>query len=361
MNSYAAVIDFLMARRLVHPAAIVRQRFRVYDVSRRNHNLQVEFDGGRGYFLKIGADPQRRSSLAQEAEAYGFLSSVLDSELSDSVLVKLRLFDAESSILVLDLLKSENLRALHLRLRRFVPGLAARLGRSLGRLHRRLLTARRLPRDCGFFYPLPFQLPRPTSEFINTCSAANLEFLRILQTSDHLCGALESLSSMWQRNVEAAACLIHGDIRLENCCVTLKPRTLRIIDWELAARGDPAWDTGAALADLLSGWLMSVPLPTGAEPAQCLPFADLPLDSLKRAGPAFWSEYAEGRGLTHSERADMLRTSVLYAAARLIQLAFEHLQSSHRLTMQAVSHLQLSDNLFRRPVDGAAQLLGIAV
>jgi aminoglycoside phosphotransferase (APT) family kinase protein len=134
---------------------------------------------------------------------------------------------------------------------------------------------------------------------------------------------------------------------------------LRIVDWELAARGDPAWDVGSALAEFVSGWLMSVPLPTGADPAECLPLATLPLDSLKQAARRFWSAYAKGRGLAHSERAAVFRTTLLYAAARLIQLAYEHLQSVSKLTMHAVSHLQLSENLFGRPIDGAAQLLGI--
>ncbi len=45
-------------------------------------------------------------------------------------------------------------------------------------------------------------------------------------------------------------CLVHGDVKWDNCLVDLDlaPVSLRLIDWELSGWGDPAWDVSAALA-----------------------------------------------------------------------------------------------------------------
>ena len=50
------------------------------------------------------------------------------------------------------------------------------------------------------------------------------------------------------------ACLVHGDLRWANVLVALdaEPPRVWLVDWELACRGDPAWDVGSVLADLLA-------------------------------------------------------------------------------------------------------------
>lgn len=359
MDSYEAIIEYLLGCGLLHPSAIVCTGFSVVDVSRRNRNLRLELSCGGGYFIKVGVDHQKRRTLAQESRTYGFLKAVLGKPAASS-LARVHLFDPGSSILVLELLASETLGAVYLRRPRLVPSLIRKLGKRLGELHRDLVESRRVPEGCEQFCPVPFELWRPSNTFVETCSGANLEFLKILQRSEGLCRALESLSSGWRHIVDSMPVLIHGDIRLDNCCLAADRKSLRIVDWELAGKGDPAWDVGAVFADLLSGWVMSIPLPTGADPAQYLRFAGTPFEALKRAALDFWTGYQEGRGLSAVEISGALRTCILYAAARLIQLAFEHLQGAQHVTMYAISHLQVSDNLLARPIDGAALLLGLA-
>jgi hypothetical protein len=55
----------------------------------------------------------------------------------------------------------------------------------------------------------------------------------------------------------------------------------------------------------------------------------------------------------------MLRRSVRYAAARLVQSAFERTQNSAWITSDVICLLQLSLNILQQPADAAATLLGI--
>ena len=359
LNSYSAVVGFLLSRRLVRPSAVVHGRLHLQDASRRNRNVRVTVGGGRGCFVKTGADRHRRRTLCSEARTYRFLHRTLDPALARSLLVGLRVFDAAESVLVIDLVTGPTLRELQARSRRFPLRQLNRLGRSLGRLHRELLESGQLPDRCGIVDPFAFQLMQPKLGFIHTCSIANLDLIRIVQTSKDIRTGLETLAAYWKSTIVAAPCLIHGDMRLDNVCLGSEPASIFFVDWELAARGDPLLDAGMGLAELISHWLMSMPLPTGAEPADCMELAGVPVEALRAAARTFWRAYAAARGLKGDERATAFHMTILYAAAALIQLAFEHLQGTSRLTMHGLSHLQLSENLLARPIDGAAQLLGI--
>ena len=319
--------------------------------------MRIEIAHNRGYFVKIGTDADRTSTLEREAQTYRFLRSRGPGAI---LLPRLRMFDRRASVLVLELLRGENLKGLCVRRRSFGMGRMRVLGRALGRLHRQLLSAASCPGYAwGVFYPLPFHLTMPPKWFVETSSPASVELLRIVQGSPTLNQELANMEERWKERIEAEPCLVHGDLRLENCCIVPGSKRIRIVDWELAGFGDTLWDAGAVLADLASTWLMSAPIPTGSEPAAGIAYAAIPIDTLRSAGREFWEAYAAARGLA-DDRVQALRDTIRYAAARLLQLTYEHLQGYANLTLHGVGHAQLSENLMRRPIDGAAQVLGIA-
>ncbi|MFI6538740.1 phosphotransferase [Nonomuraea sp. NPDC050547] len=47
-----------------------------------------------------------------------------------------------------------------------------------------------------------------------------------------------------------AGCLVHGDLKADNCVVA--GDRIRVIDWELSGLGDPAWDVACVIADQLA-------------------------------------------------------------------------------------------------------------
>ena len=75
---------------------------------------------------------------------------------------------------------------------------------------------------------------------------------------------------------------------------------------------------------------------------------------------AFWEAYAAARGIAGAEARRQLERALLYGAARLVQTAFE---TAVGLPQAAVSlgvpMVQLSANVFGRPRESVAELLGM--
>ena len=360
LTSSGDVIRYLLERGCLTPHAVVHDRVRVLDASRRNRNLRVERASGHGFFLKIAVDDDTRETLAWEAAVYQRLPALVGRDLTESLLVPLIVADAASSVLVFELLAdAETLSDLHRRRGVFLPKWGKRLGRTLGLMHRSV-ASNGWPEAVGRrFRPLAFYLPEPALEFVCTCSAANRLLIRIVQEDRALCTALAHLEQVWRTTVLNAPVLIHGDLRFDNCCTVRRSRRMRIVDWELAAPGDPFWDTGSVFAEYLSAWLLSMSMPSGYGPDRYVRFAAISEASLRGAAQVFWAEYVEARALERRAAFEGLQRSIAYAAARLIQLAFEQLKHHSTLTMHALSHVQLAANLLARPVAAAVHVFGI--
>ena len=360
MESHRDVIEFLRGRKLVRSSSLIEDGFHIEDVSRRNCNLRIEVPHAPGYFVKIATDPERKRILAREARTYRFLRSGACGVRCRLVLPRVHLFDREASVLVLELLDRENLKTLCITRRGFAIARVRHIALALARLHRQLSLAAKPRTAYRTFCPVPFDMPHPPKAFLLASSPASVQMLRIVRESELLSERLTQLAQTWKERVQAQPSLIHGDLRLDNCCVAAGSTRIRFVDWEFAGFGDPLWDAGAVLADLASAWLMSAPTATGSAPAVGIPYARIPIESLRSAGRAFWGTYATARGLGGEERAQALRNTMDYLAARLLQLTYEHLQGDSSLTVHAIGHCQLSENLMRRPIDGAAQILGVA-
>src|SRR5207245_6991515 len=138
-------------------------------------------------------------------------------------------------------------------------------------------------------------------------------------------------------------CLVHGDVKWDNCLVALGEdggEDLRLVDWETAAVGDPAWDIGSALSHYLSFWLFSIPV-TGTVPPERFPeLAGYPLDAMKSALSACWIAYADTRELPSADTSAHLLRAVQHAGVRLLQTAFESAQMMQQLTSAVILHLQ---------------------
>ena len=99
---------------------------------------------------------------------------------------------------------------------------------------------------------------------------------------------------MRRRDEWTAATLVHNDLKGDNILVSIvdgQPPRIYIVDWEMIQIGDPAWDVGAILRDLLDYWLMSVPLSRDLTADQMLQGASVPLAKLHPAARGFWQAY----------------------------------------------------------------------
>jgi Ser/Thr protein kinase RdoA (MazF antagonist) len=340
----AEVVDYLLRRGLLEPEAIVASDLVVRDVSSRNRNFAVEIRDGASYLLKQGRSADGSATVAREAAVYERL--VEEGEELCAFLPDFLDYDAEEGVLVLELLEAEDLRTRQLRLEEFPAALGEALGTTLGTLHRKTRATYPEARP-----PWVLSIHRPDTGVFRDVSAANLELIKIVQNADGLGERLDELRAGWR--IEA---LIHQDLKWDNCLVT-EDDHLHLIDWEIAVAGDPYWDLGSALSQYLTFWLFSIPV-TGSEPPARFPaLARFPLDAMKDALRACCEGYATAAEDPERSAEEVLRHTVAYAGARLIQNAFEASQFAQRLDSAAILHLQLGANLLQRPEDAAEQLL----
>lgn len=281
---------------------------RVRDLSRRNHNLAVEIDGCTVWLVKqIQHDtPEVVASLAREAQCYRAAEG-------DGLLAALRPlmphcahFDSVHSILVIGFLDGPNAAEAHDRVGPFEARVAEELGRVVRKLHG-AIPLDSFPRD------LPWVL-RPLDDGWRV--SARSRFLALFHAQTTVACALEELRASWRRNT-----LIHGDARPENF-VLCRPFDAKLVDWELADRGDAAWDCANVMQYYWSQWAsIAGPAPEA-------------WDALAGALQSFWTAYSDG------SRGSFGRAT-RFTGARLIQTAYEQFASASAWTpaVERVAHL----------------------
>ncbi len=352
----AEVVGYLLDRGLLGAVSVVDGGVVVRDVSSRNRNFVVERRDGPGFVLKQGIGADAVATVAHEARVYRMLSA--PSGGMATWMAAFHGYDEARGVLALGLVADgRDLRTHHLRGRRFSAGLAQALGRALGSLHRSTERPQAVvePRAA----PWVLSLHRPDLSVFRDTSAAGIELIKILQRAPGFAEQLDELRAGWQ-----VRALVHHDVKWDNCIVFARGRRrqtrgLKLIDWEAAAFGDPGWDIGAALSQYLSFWLFSIPVTGATPPARFPALAEHPLERMQPALRSCWRAYAARVGVEGVGEDEALLRTVRYAAARLVQSAFEAAQMQDQLTSSLVLHLQLALNMLQRPREAVVHLLGL--
>lgn len=363
--SQRQAVAYLLQRNLIDPACVVAGDLTVLDVSRRNRNLVVSTTNGPSYLLKQGMNSDGMATVAHEAAVYQFLRS---DPRTDNVGLRRFLpefygYDEQERILILELVRdAKNFREHHSFTGDFSITLASTIGRALGALHsmppaagefkRGLVFHDRVPRVLSI-YRLPFGM-------LGSLSEANLRMIRIVQQDREFCDVLDDIHRDWR-----AERIIHHDLKWDNCLILRglprrRGHRLKLIDWELASRGDPCWDIGSVFSSYLTAWLSSIPIAGEEPPEQFLQLSRYPLERMQPAFRSFWASYLQCMNLAPPLAEQWLLRSVRYGAARLLQTEFEQMQMSNQLSGNTVCILQLSLNMMTHPDEAAVFLLGIS-
>lgn len=351
------IVSYLLSSGLVAPQSIVAGDLRVVDMSRRNRNYKVLSEQAPSYLVKQGVGEEGAATIANEAYVYELVGRRAPDTLSRH-LPRLHRYDADSRMLVVEFLHdAENLRDHHLRTGRFAVGVATDLGLALAELHRLPVPEQDAPPAITRKPAWILSLNEPEFDFVCDISGANLQLVRIIQQFEAFGDLLKALREDWR-----AVALIHGDVKWDNCLLlakdTPRPR-LRIVDWELARLGDPSWDVGSVFNDYLIFWLLSIPITGETPPDRVIELARYPLERMQPAMRAFWRSYSTAMSFGPSEEETQLVRAVGFAAARIVQTAFEQMQFAGQLSGNAVCFLQLALNMLQRRHEAMAQLLGI--
>lgn len=342
------VAAYLLQRRLVSRRSIVSGRLRIADASRRNRNFRVSGGPGESYLLKQGIAADSAETLANEVALYRRLAA--QSAPVAACIPRLYGYDPARGVLILEwIADGQDLYRYHAVRDRCSLTLAAALGRVLATLHGVVPDDEALRRDA----PWVLSVHRPPLEALRYLSSASIELIKVIQVDERLARSLDELRDGWR-----AEALVHRDVKWENCIAHAppggaRPTRIKLVDWEMAGWGDPGFDVGSAFSDFLGHWLAieRAPVVVGR--------ATPPLRSLQPAIAAFWRAYVRTRGLDEGPASRLLDRAVRYAAARLVQSAFEHTQDTTRMPARVAYGLQLSRDMLAAPRGAATDLLGI--
>jgi hypothetical protein len=361
------VIPYLVERNLLSPASIVEGDVEVIDVGRRNQNLKIASRRGTSYLIKQAGEGEPFTDTTVRSEAWFYDHCRHEPYAADvrGVLPELYAWDEDRVLLVLELIDGQPLWAHYAATPapEFPSDTAAPLGEALGIVHRifRPSGDRAEPRIEELQGPPPWIMlvHRPTPEIFARMSPANLQLLKWVQENSALTGRLEGLRTEWR-----AETLIHNDIKGDNVLVTKRASEglrVRIIDWELIQVGDPAWDVGNIFRDLLDYWLLSVPLSGDLKPEEMLERAQIPLSKVHPAARAFWQAYRISVRMDVDNTGPFLTRALRFAAARMMQGAYELSANTHAPANLAIAMLQLAANILDDPREASLHLFGIPI
>jgi Phosphotransferase enzyme family len=349
MLTQAGIAHYLLSLGVVNPSAVVEDELAVLDVSRRNAVFVSAARSGPAYVVKQ-ARAETAATLAHEAAVLRALAAVPE---LDGLVPQVVHEDRAAACLVLRTPADARDWSEHHRAGRFPPSLARALGGALAALHElRVDDMEDLPPGIDRLWGLT--LPEPPHGLLLDLSAAAVDLLARVQANEFLCVRLQKL-----QGATSADAIVHGDLRWENCMVVAAPRARRrnrllLVDWELSGRGPAGFDIGTALAEYLSAWVGSIPMPDPRDPSRFVDQAGHRLASMRPAIHTFWTTYRSAR-----TRPPALAHVVELAAVRLLQAALERARHSDELSAHAVVLAQLAAHLLRDPEGTALALLGL--
>ncbi len=327
-------------------AAVLAGDVHIRDASSRNGVALVTRRGGPGRVVKTGPGAVR------EGRAIASLSSVVG---DPGILPAIVRHDPDSETLVLTASAgSEDLWSLHHRIGRFPPAVGASIGSALAALHRASTPS-------GFTRDVPpvLTIHRPGVEAVPGMSPALIRLTTAVQGDAALRDGLDAIGRRWTGDAP-----IHADVRLSNIVTggTMAGQpAVRLVDWEDARAGDPAWDVGSALAAYVSFWIDSIPQPA---PATRLVSADLvasaryPLRVMRPAMRALWDAYSARIPSITGPADDRAARTTLCCGGALVRGALDDAVDEDVLPLRAWLHLQVASNLLADPVAAAERLLG---
>ncbi len=347
----SSICHYLIGKGMVSNEAVVDGDFTVIDRSGRNRNFKVIGRRNSGYFVKQIQqwDAQTIAMLQCEAACYWLARNDGDFAVLAEALPEFYSYDLERNILVSELLpESENLYECFRRVGKLTPEITGRLGQLLGKCHRALASVSYDgPASAIFPRQLPWILSadQRNSHPFKELSQATSELFDVVEGSAELRDGLDELRGGWQ-----TIALMHGDMRLENCVLVGDPGqekwSLKIVDWELADIGDPCWDIGGIIQACLSACIMYLPMDSHMPTRQnWLPANNL-LNGMGATVQSLWENYVAA---AETEPTGRLERCLRYAAARMIQSAYEYVQFLPQVSPKAFHLLNLSSEIFNHP------------
>jgi Ser/Thr protein kinase RdoA (MazF antagonist) len=296
----ARLLDFLRRHGLVSDREVVEQGVRLLARPRERFEIwEVQVRERRRWLLKAAREEGARHQIAREGAALAYLAS---RRALRGCAPALGASDPLRGILAVEFVGDATPGGGGASTARDLPlSLLRPLAALLAALHRE---------TCHAPPPLASEPPPILGLLSGGLGSYAVAWSRVWQLAarrERIGATLAEARDTWR-----GRCLVHGDVKSEHCIVTGQTAagsSLKLVDWEIARIGDPAWDVAGAIQEIVLADAFAVP----PDPRR----AELPARAR-----TFFHAYREaaaaaGAGLDLCERV------ALYVAARLFQSSLE--------------------------------------
>jgi hypothetical protein len=343
--------------------AIVDGDVRLEEVEGRNLTLRVDSSVSDGFFLKQARpdDAAGAVRIGVEAELYARVNRVERGSPLRAHIPRFARYDADRALLVIELLSGwrSPCELTPAGAEGGVPAIGLQTGVALAACHATFLDADRVPGEADFLDRAPpwfLEMIRPPTELLREVAPAQVELLAVIQERTDICSALDEVRREW-----SATSLIHGDIKWPNMLVRIPDDSdgaaaVRLIDWECAQWGDPAWDVASAFHSMLIDCIEDASVTAFPDAAAGLFIAALP--AARREMQALWGAYARQLNIERADAITFLDRAAHLCAVRLMQFAYEAAAARVSIPRISVGALQLGFNMLQRPALARRAVLG---
>jgi aminoglycoside phosphotransferase (APT) family kinase protein len=347
-------IAFLLEGHLLDARDLVQGEVRVEDRSARHRSFAVHCTTRPGIFLKIAPSGDVLGTLAAEATFYRLVNSASRLAVLQPFVPHMLTYDAERQLLALELVaKGSNARN-----GAGGPGALAEIGSQLGHLLALCHSAGTSddPDTRSAFsemLPWAFRVALPEPSLFRDVGPLQLDLIRLVQRHPEIVDRFREVRGAWQWSA-----FTHGDIRWTNVLIG-ESAGLRLVDWEAAGIGDPAWDVASAFEGWLSRGLETLPLDVSDGPAEASARFAQTLPALQRQMSALWNSYASTAALSGQSLEELRDRATAYTGIRLLQSAYEWASGRTALSPFILLTVQLAVSLLRQRAEARAAVLGV--
>ncbi len=246
--------------------------------------------------------------------------------------------------------------------------IASVIGKSLASLHRTtyehreyrsfMATAPQGMIRYQFFNPAQ-GISTVAPEIFGRIPTEALKFYVLNQRYESLEAAIADLAYEWK-----PCCLTHNDLKLENIlvhssCENDSNSLVRLIDWEAASWGDPAFDLGTLIASYLLVWLESLVVDPTLELAESLQLAVIPVEMVQPMILALTRAYLRTFPMILEYRQDFVLRIVQFAGLAIINQLEQTIKGKKHFDNAGMCMLQVAKTLVTMPQQSVQTVFGV--
>ncbi len=361
-----------------------RDTSKVRIISAKNFNLSIAFADGKHLLVKQEIHDDRGQTRQEFRLAWRIQELVKQfpdfRERIAAYLPKLLHFNSEHSILIVEYLSTYiDLADYYTPANKFPIAIATSIGQVLATLHSQTFEQigydRFLQRQLNLETPdleitdrglcandyaqeIIQRLSRITPDVFRMMPVECLQFFKLYQRFPSLSQAIFDLGQSI-----SPSCLVHNDLKTNNILLDLNwdlpgSQVIKLIDWERAGWGDPAFDLGCMLGSYLEIWLDGLMISNSLSINESLQLATTPLELIQPSLFSLVQAYLAGFPAITIARPDYLDRVVQFAGLALIQRIEINIDEDRIFGNRGIVMLQVAKQLLCAPQAAMSTLFG---